>query len=66
MTVAAIVLVPDTAAALGDADGEAAIRRVAHSAWSGGALPIVVVAEEVAGPLADVVADLPVTLPRRR
>jgi CTP:molybdopterin cytidylyltransferase MocA len=64
MTVAAIVLVPDTAAALGDADGEAAIRRVAHSAWSGGALPIVVVAEEVTGPLADAVADLPVTLAR--
>jgi CTP:molybdopterin cytidylyltransferase MocA len=64
MTVAAIVLVPDTAAALGDADGEAAIRRVAHSAWSGGALPIVVVAEEGTGPLADAVADLPVTLAR--
>jgi CTP:molybdopterin cytidylyltransferase MocA len=64
MTVAAIVLVSDTAAALGDADGEAAIRRVAHSAWSGGALPIVVVAEEVTGPLADAVADLPVTLAR--
>jgi CTP:molybdopterin cytidylyltransferase MocA len=62
MTVAAIVLVPDTAAALGDADGELAIRRVAHAAWSGGALPIVVVAEDVAGPLAVAVADLPVTL----
>ena len=76
MTVAAIVLVPDEAAALGDADGEAAIRRVAHVAWSGGALPIVVVAAQVAGqatgpvagqatgPLAEAVAGLPVTLAR--
>ncbi len=64
MTVAAIVLVPDTAAALSDADGEPAIRRVAHAAWSGGAMPIVLVSEEVAGPLADAVADLPVTIAR--
>jgi CTP:molybdopterin cytidylyltransferase MocA len=64
MTVAAIVLVPDTAAALSDADGEPAIRRVAHAAWSGGAIPIVFVSEEVAGPLADAVVDLPVTIAR--
>lgn len=64
MTVAAIVLVPDVAAALADADGEPAIRRVAHAAWSGGALPIVIVAEDVAGALAEAVADLPVTLAR--
>ena len=68
MTVAAIVLVPDEAAALGDADGEAAIRRVAHVAWSGGALPIVIVAAQVAGqdigPMAEAVAGLPVTLDR--
>lgn len=62
MTVAAVVLVPDVAAALGDADGEPAIRRVAHSAWAGGALPIVIVADDPAGLLAAAVADLPVTL----
>jgi len=62
MTVAAIVLIPDTAAALSDADGEPAVRRVAHAAWSGGAMPIVLVSEAVAGPLADAVADLPVTI----
>lgn len=61
MTVAAIVLVPDNAAALGDADGEPAIRRVAHAAWSGGALPIVVVAADTK-PLAEALAGLPVTL----
>jgi CTP:molybdopterin cytidylyltransferase MocA len=59
MTVAAIVLVPDNAAALGDADGEPVIRRVAHAAWSGGALPIVIVAAEN-GPLAEALAGLPV------
>ena len=60
MTVAAIVLVPDNEAALSDADGEPAIRRVAHAAWSGGALPIVIVAMEP-GPLADALGGLPIT-----
>ncbi|MGA3029856.1 MAG: NTP transferase domain-containing protein [Candidatus Limnocylindrales bacterium] len=64
MTVAAIVLVPDAAAAVGDADGVPAIRRVAHAAWAGGALPIVVVAASPFGPLAEAVADSPVTLAR--
>jgi CTP:molybdopterin cytidylyltransferase MocA len=64
VTVAAVVLVPDAAVALGDADGEPAVRRVAHAAWAGGALPVVVVADEPAGPLTDAVADLPVTLTR--
>jgi CTP:molybdopterin cytidylyltransferase MocA len=64
MTVAAIVLVPDAAAALGDADGEPAIRRVAHAAWSGGAMPIVLVAAHEDGRLADAVTDSPVTLAR--
>jgi CTP:molybdopterin cytidylyltransferase MocA len=62
MTVAAIVLAPDTDAALADADGEPVIRRVAHAAWAGGALPIVIVSGEVGGPLANAVADLPVAL----
>jgi molybdenum cofactor cytidylyltransferase len=65
MTVAAIVLVADVAAALADAGGEPAIRRIVQSAWAGGALPIVVVgrgAGDPAGPLAAAVADLPATL----
>jgi CTP:molybdopterin cytidylyltransferase MocA len=62
MTVAAIVLVPDLVAALADADGEPAIRRVAHAAWAGGALPIVVVVDDPAGSLAGVLAGAPVTL----
>lgn len=61
MTVAAIVLVPDPAAALRDADGVPVIRRVAHAAWSGGALPLVLVSEDADGKLAGAVADLAVT-----
>ena len=64
MTVAAIVLVPDLAAALADADGEPAIRRVAQSAWAGGALPIVVVADDPSGSLAGALADSPATIAR--
>jgi hypothetical protein len=64
MTVAAIILVPDMAVALRDADGEPAIRRVAHAAWSGGAMPIVIVADQADGALAEAVADVPVTLQR--
>jgi CTP:molybdopterin cytidylyltransferase MocA len=64
MTVAAIVLVPDAAAALGEADGEPAIRRVAHAAWSGGAMPIVLVAPHDDDRLAGAVTDSPVTLAR--
>ena len=62
MTVAAIVLVPDNAVALGDADGEPAIRRVVHAAWSGGALPIVIVGADSDGKLAEMLAGLPITL----
>lgn len=62
MTVAAIVIAPDTPAALADADGEPAIRRVVQAAWAGGALPIAVVSSETAGPLAEALADLPATL----
>lgn len=59
MTVAAIVLVPDVAAALTDVDGEPAIRRLVHAAWAGGALPIVAVAAVPSGELGGELADLP-------
>ncbi len=45
MTVAAVILVPDPAVAVTDADGLPAIRRIVQSAWAGGALPIVVVSQ---------------------
>ena len=64
MTVAAIVLVPDTAVALSDADGDPAIRRVVHAAWSGGAMPIVVVTDDTDARLVDAVAEPGVTIAR--
>jgi CTP:molybdopterin cytidylyltransferase MocA len=64
MTVAAIVLVPDKAVALIDADGEPTIRRVVHSAWSGGAMPIVIVSDDGGEDLAAAVEGLPVTISR--
>jgi CTP:molybdopterin cytidylyltransferase MocA len=62
LTVAAIILAPDALAALSDADGEPAIRRVVHAAWSGGAMPVVIVADDADGKIAQAVAGLPVTL----
>jgi CTP:molybdopterin cytidylyltransferase MocA len=61
VTVAAIVLVPDPVAALAHADGEPALRRIARSAWSGGALPSVAVVPAAPPESAAVLADLPVT-----
>lgn len=62
MTVAAVVLAASTEAALADADGLPAVRRIADVAWSGGAVPLVVVAADPAGTLAAALAGAPVTL----
>ncbi|MGD0861948.1 MAG: NTP transferase domain-containing protein [Candidatus Limnocylindrales bacterium] len=62
MTVAAVVIVPDPEMALTRADGELVLRRVAQAAWSGGAMPAVVVASQTPQELRQAVADLAVTL----
>jgi CTP:molybdopterin cytidylyltransferase MocA len=62
MTVAAVILVPDPPAALTLADGEPALRRLAQAAWSGGALPTVVVTPLVPEELSIAVAELGLTL----
>ena len=62
MTVAAVILVPDPQAALANADGEPVLRRLAQAAWSGGALPTVVVAPMVPEELSAAVAELGLTL----
>ena len=46
MTVAAIVIAATPVAALADAAGTPAVRRIADTAWAGGATPIVVVAHD--------------------
>ena len=62
MTVAAIILAASPESALADADGMAAVRRIADVAWSGGATPIIVVAHDPAGAVAAALAGAPVTL----
>ena len=66
MTVAAVILVPDPAVALSDADGLPALRRAVQSAWAGGALPIVVVSHASAesDALAAAIEGLPASLIR--
>ncbi len=49
MTVAAVILAARPESALADADGLPAVRRIAEAAWSGGAIPIVVVSADPAG-----------------
>ncbi|HEX5452094.1 MAG TPA: NTP transferase domain-containing protein [Candidatus Limnocylindrales bacterium] len=46
MTVAAAILCPDAETALRPIDGRPLVRRVAEAAWSGGAVPVIVVARE--------------------
>lgn len=62
MTVAAIILAANPESALADADGMPSVRRIADVAWSGGAVPIVVVAHDPAGTVATALAGAPVTL----
>ena len=62
MTVAAIILAATPESAVADADGLARVRRIADAAWSGGAMPIVVVAPDPAGEVARALAGAPVTL----
>jgi CTP:molybdopterin cytidylyltransferase MocA len=62
MTVAAVVLAASPAAALADAEGTPAVRRIADAAWAGGATPVVVVADDLDGAVAAALATAEVTL----
>jgi CTP:molybdopterin cytidylyltransferase MocA len=62
VTVAAIILAASPESALADADGMPSVRRIADVAWSGGAVPIVVVAHDPEGAVALALAGAPVTL----
>lgn len=62
MTVAAVILAASPEAALADADGMPAVRRIADVAWSGGAVPIVVVARDPTGAIAAALSGAAVTL----
>src|SRR5262245_43348142 len=62
MTVAAVILAASPEGALADADGLPSVRRIADAAWSGGAVPIVVVSFDPSGAVAQALAGAPVTL----
>jgi CTP:molybdopterin cytidylyltransferase MocA len=62
VTVAAVILAVYPEVALADADGVARVRRIADAAWSGGALPIVVVVRDPHDAIAAALAGAPVTL----
>ncbi len=62
MTVAAVVLAATPDSALADADGMPSVRRIADSAWSGGAVPIIVVAHDPDGSVATALTGSAVTL----
>jgi CTP:molybdopterin cytidylyltransferase MocA len=56
VTVAAVVLAGTVEAALADAAGRPAVRRIAETAWAGGAIPVVVVAADPDGRVAEALA----------
>jgi CTP:molybdopterin cytidylyltransferase MocA len=62
MTVAAIALAASPISALADADGLPRIRRIADVAWSGGAIPVVVVSFDPDGGVSAALAGAAVTL----
>jgi CTP:molybdopterin cytidylyltransferase MocA len=62
MTVAAVVLAASAESALADVEGQSRVRRIADAAWSGGALPIVVVSFDPDGAVAASLAGAAVTL----
>ncbi len=62
MTVAAVILAATAESALEDAEGLPRVRRIVDAAWSGGAIPIVVVAPDPDGGVAAALTGAPVTL----
>jgi len=62
VTVAAVILAASPESALADVEGQSRVRRIADAAWSGGALPIVVVSSDPDGTVAASLAGSPVTL----
>jgi CTP:molybdopterin cytidylyltransferase MocA len=62
VTVAAVVLAASPASALEDADGMPRVRRIVDAAWSGGAVPIIVVSFDPEGAVAAALAGSEATL----
>ncbi|MGH2407199.1 MAG: nucleotidyltransferase family protein [Candidatus Limnocylindrales bacterium] len=62
MTVAAVILSATPEGALREIDGRPLVRRLVEAAWSGGAVPIVVVCADPDGAVAEALAGAKVTL----
>ncbi len=62
MTVAAVILAVSLETALADAAGVPRVRRIADAAWSGGALPMIVVAPDTDGTAGAALNGAPVTM----
>jgi CTP:molybdopterin cytidylyltransferase MocA len=62
VTVAAVILAASPESALADVEGQSRVRRIADAAWSGGALPIVVVSFDPDGAVAASLAGASITL----
>lgn len=52
MTIAAVILAASPESALAELEGQTRVRRIADAAWSGGAIPIVVVSFDPHGAVA--------------
>jgi molybdenum cofactor cytidylyltransferase len=61
MTVAAVILAASTDSALGEVEGLPRVRRLADVAWSGGAVPICVIAPDADGKVRDALLGAPVS-----
>jgi CTP:molybdopterin cytidylyltransferase MocA len=59
VTVGAVIVPDGVNEALADATGRASVRRIVDSAWAGGALPIVIVAADPDGRIAEVLVGSP-------
>jgi CTP:molybdopterin cytidylyltransferase MocA len=59
VTVGAVIVPDGVSEALADATGRTAVRRIVDSAWAGGAIPIIVVACDPDGHIADAVEGSP-------
>jgi CTP:molybdopterin cytidylyltransferase MocA len=62
VTVAAVILAASASSALADADGTPAVRRIADTAWAGGATPIIVCVHDSAGRVAAALANTDASL----
>jgi CTP:molybdopterin cytidylyltransferase MocA len=62
VTIAAVVVPESVDQALADATGRTAVRRIVDAAWAGGALPIVIVAADPDGHIAEALAGSPAEL----